>query len=478
MNRVRVRYAPSPTGHLHIGNARTALFNYLFAKHYNGDFILRIEDTDIERNVPGGEESQNYYLNWLGIIPDESPTNPNPKYAPYRQMERLELYLYYANLLIEQGDAYKCYCTPEELEADYELQRANGEAFTSYNRRCLHLDHELLSSYEAENRPFTIRVKVPDNENYPFDDMIRGHVEFESKDIGDWVLIKANGIPTYNFAVVIDDHTMEISHVFRGEEHLTNTPKQIMIYRMLGWETPLFGHMTLIVNEQHKKLSKRDNQIMQFMSQYKDAGYLPEAMFNFMSLLGWSPEGEKEIFTKEELINEFTETRLSKSPSMFDKVKLAWINNCYMKELNDDQIIALCKPFLAQAYDISNQSEQWVKEVIRLYHSRLSYGSEIVEQAEVFFKSQELSDEAKEVMLWETTAQLKPVFYQQLLAINEWNPDNIKNAMDTTKALTGIKGKALFMGLRVLITNITHGPDFVMTVYLLGKDKVLNQLLD
>jgi len=476
MNRVRVRYAPSPTGHLHIGNARTALFNYLFAKHYEGDFILRIEDTDIERNVPGGEESQNYYLNWLGIIPDESPQNPNPKYAPYRQMERLELYQKYAHQLIEQGDAYKCYCTTEELEADYELQRAAGEAFTSYNRRCLHLRPEEIAKYEAEGQPYTIRVKVPAEENYPFDDMIRGHVEFESKDIGDWVLVKANGIPTYNFAVVIDDHTMDITHVFRGEEHLTNTPKQIMIYRMLGWDTPKFGHMTLIVNEQHKKLSKRDNQIMQFMSQYKDAGYLPEAMFNFMSLLGWSPEAEREIFTKEELIKEFTETRLSKSPSMFDKVKLAWINNCYMKELSDEKVIDLCKPFLDKAYDLSNKDQEWIKEVIRLYHSRLSYGSEIVEQAEVFFKPQQLTDEAQDVLGWETTAQLKPVFFEKLSNITQWTPDAIKTAMDETKNQTGIKGKPLFMGLRVLITNITHGPDFVLTVYLLGKESVLHKL--
>ena len=303
MKKVRVRYAPSPTGHLHIGNARTALFNYLFAKHYNGDFVLRIEDTDIARNVEGGEASQIKYLNWLGIYPDESPQNPNPKYAPYRQMERLDIYKKYTDWLLEKGYAYKCFCTQEELDEEHARQEALGLA-PRYNRKCCNLTPEEIKEKEAQNIPYTIRIKVPDNETYEFDDMIRGKVSFESKDIGDWVLVKANGIPTYNYAVVIDDHCMDITHVFRGEEHLSNTPKQIMLYKMFGWDVPRFGHMTLIVNENHKKLSKRDANVLQFMSQYEQLGYLPEAMFNFMALLGWSPEGEQEIFSHDELIKE------------------------------------------------------------------------------------------------------------------------------------------------------------------------------
>lgn len=473
MTKVRVRYAPSPTGHLHIGNARTALFNYLFAKHYEGDFILRIEDTDIERNVEGGEESQLYYLNWLGIVPDESPQNPNPQYGPYRQMERLDLYQKYAQELLEKGYAYKCFCTSEELEDDYQKQKDAGYASTRYNRKCIHRSKEETTKLAEEGVPYTIRVRVPDQETYEFDDMIRGTVSFESKDIGDWVLIKANGIPTYNFAVVVDDHTMDITHVFRGEEHLSNTPKQMMIYRMLGWEIPSFGHMTLIVNEQHKKLSKRDNEIMQFMSQYKELGYLPEAMFNFMSLLGWSPEGEREIFSKEELIHEFTEKRLSKSPSMFDKNKLTWVNNRYMKEMALDDVVAYCKPFLQEAYDLSAKSDAWLHSLIGLYHEQLSYGAEIVELTRMFFVEDEISEEAKEVLAWETTPIVKEAFLKQLEMMEEWSVEAVKAAFEAVKKETGIKGKPLFMGLRVLTTRQTHGPDLVNSMFLVGKQTAL-----
>ena len=477
MKRVRVRYAPSPTGHLHIGNARTALFNYLFAKHYDGDFVLRIEDTDIERNVEGGEESQLYYLDWLGIVPDESPQNPNPKYAPYRQMERLDMYQEYVEILLEKGDAYKCFCTSEELEEDYQRQKDAGYASTRYNRKCCSLTKEEVEQYEKEGKPFTIRVKVPDHETYEFKDMIRGTVKFESKDIGDWVLIKANGIPTYNYAVVIDDHTMEITHVFRGEEHLSNTPKQMMIYNMLGWEYPEFAHMTLIVNEQHKKLSKRDNTIMQYLSQYKEHGYLPEAMFNFMALLGWSPEGEQEMFAKEELIKVFDERRLSKSPSMFDKNKLTWVNNRYIKEMPLEDVVTLAKPFLLGAYDCSEKSDQWIQELIGLYQEQLSYGAEIVPLTELFFAPYQIVDEAKEIAAEESTKLVSAEFLKLLENTEIWSPETVKNILNQTKENTGIKGKPLFMGLRVAITGEMHGPDFINTVYLLGKEIVKERLI-
>lgn len=476
MKKVRVRYAPSPTGHLHIGNARTALFNYLFAKHYNGDFILRIEDTDIERNVEGGEESQLYYLNWLGIIPDESPQNPNPKYAPYRQMERLDIYKEVVDKLLAEGHAYKCFCTPEELEADYQRQKDAGYSSTRYSGKCRHLSSDEVHAKEASNLPYVIRIRVPENETYEFDDLIRGHVKFESKDIGDWVLVKSNGIPTYNFAVVVDDHTMDITHVFRGEEHLSNTPKQMMIYRMLGWEIPTFAHMTLIVNEQHRKLSKRDNSIMQFMSQYKEKGYLPEAMFNFMALLGWSPEGEEEIFSADELIKIFDEKRLSKSPSMFDKKKLTWINNRYIKEMSVEDVAKLALPFLYQAYPNLDKDEQWLMELIRLYHDQLSYGEEIVSLSTLFFKDYELEAEAQEIFDSADTKTVATEFKNQINNLNEWTPENIKEALNNTKTVTGIKGKPLFMGLRVAITGQMHGPDLIHTIYLLGKDTVLKRI--
>ncbi len=476
MKKVRVRYAPSPTGHLHIGGARTALFNYLYAKHYDGDFVFRIEDTDIERNIEGGEASQLENLEWLGIIPDESPINPNPKYGPYRQMERLDIYQKHTDWLLEKGYAYKCFCTPEELEQEHQRQTDAGIA-PMYNRKCRHLTKEEIKAKEEAGMPYTIRIKVPENQIYEFDDMIRGHVSFESKDIGDWVLVKANGIPTYNYAVVIDDHSMDITHVFRGEEHLSNTPKQIMLYQMFGYDVPKFGHMTLIVNEERKKLSKRDESIMQFVSQYKEQGYLPDAMFNFMALLGWSPEGEEEIFTHDQLIKVFDEKRLSKSPSMFDQSKLKWVNNRYIKERSLEDIICLCRPFLEKKYDLTNKSSEWMNSLIALYHEQLSYGAEIVELVDMFFEdeitpNQEAIDFMKEERI-NTTLQ---VFKEKLLAIDNFTKENIQEAIKATQKEAGVKGKMLYMPIRIATTGFMHGPDLTSSILLIGKSTIIQRL--
>lgn len=474
MEKVRVRYAPSPTGHLHIGGARTALFNYLFAKHYNGDFIIRIEDTDIARNVEGGEQSQIEYLEWMGVVADESPSKPKA-FGPYRQMERLDIYQSYAQQLIQQGHAYRCFCSEEELEADYQRQKDAGVSATKYNRKCAYLSQHQVSENLEKRLPFTIRIHVPEEKTYEFDDIIRGHVSFDSKDIGDWVLVKANGIPTYNYAVVIDDHLMEISHVFRGEEHLSNTPKQLMLYDMFNWTPPAFGHMTLIVNEQRKKLSKRDETILQFMSQYKQLGYLPQAMMNFMALLGWSPEEEEEIFTKEQLIERFSEKRLSKSPSMFDPAKLKWINNRYIKQLDFDSYKAFVYPFLNQAYDLSDLTQDWIDKCLAIFQEQLSFGQEIVQLAALFFNEYNLEDQqAQEVFEQESTK----IVAKKLLEVlpEDYQVETIKEAMNQVKELTSIKGKSLFMGIRVAATGQCHGPDLISTLWLLGKDKVKDRL--
>ena len=479
MKNVRVRYAPSPTGFLHIGNARTALFDYLFAKHHDGTFVLRIEDTDVERNVEGGEESQLFYLNWLGIEPDESAQKPNPKYGPYRQTERLDIYKKYVDILLEKGYAYKCFCTQEEIEEDYNRQIESGVTATRYNRKCLTLSKEEIEAKEKAGVPYSIRLKVPSHKTYEFEDMIRGHVSFESKDIGDFVIVKSNGIPTYNFAVVIDDHLMEISHVFRGEEHISNTPKQLMIYEMFGWEPPVFGHMTIIVNENHKKLSKRDNSIMQFMSQYKEAGYLPEAMVNFLALLGWSPSGEEEIFSMEELIKEFDENRLSKSPSMFDKAKLTWVNNRYIKSLNDEELYNVCYPFLNEAYDLSTKDENKIKEIILSFHEEMSYGKEIVDLAKVYFEAPDLTsldEEASLIMNDESVNNTLKVFRQEIDNANNILKEDVKGIIKNTQVNANVKGKMLYMPLRIALTGAMHGPDFSSLIYLLGKEEIINRL--
>lgn len=477
---VRVRYAPSPTGHLHIGGARTALFNYLFARHHHGKFIVRIEDTDIERNVEGGEQSQLENLKWLGIEYDES-VDKDGGYGPYRQTERLHIYRQYTNELLEKGYAYKCFCTPEELEQEREAQKAAGIAAPQYSGKCRHLTPEQVQQLESEGKPYTIRLKVPEGKVYEFEDMVRGRVSFESKDIGDWVIVKANGIPTYNFAVVIDDHLMKITHVFRGEEHLSNTPKQLMVYEYFGWEPPKYAHLTLIVNENRKKLSKRDESIIQFVSQYKELGYLPEAMFNFFALLGWSPEGEEEIFTKEELIRMFDVSRLSKSPSMFDKQKLTWMNNQYIKKLDLDRLVELSLPHLIRAgrlpEQMTDEQKQWARDLIALYQEQMSYGAEIVELSELFFKQEiEYDEEAKAVLAGEQVPNVLKAFYEQMEQLATFDSDHIKAAIKAVQKETGQKGKNLFMPIRVAVTGQTHGPELPEVIRLLGKETVMSRL--
>ncbi|MFC4355406.1 glutamate--tRNA ligase [Chryseomicrobium palamuruense] len=474
---VRVRYAPSPTGQLHIGGARTALFNYLFARHHDGKFIVRIEDTDIERNIEGGELSQLENLRWLGIDYDES-VDIGGDYAPYRQMERLGIYIEHAEKMLAEGHAYKCFCSSEELEAERERQKDAGIAAPMYNGKCRNLSQEEVAAKEAAGEGFTIRMRVPADVTYTIEDMVRGTVTFESKDVGDWVLVKANGIPTYNYAVVLDDYFMKISHVLRGEEHLSNTPKQIMVFDAFGWEAPNYGHMTLIINESRKKLSKRDESIIQFITQYKNLGYLPEAMFNFFALLGWSPEGEEEIFSKKQLIELFDEKRLSKSPSMFDTNKLTWMNNQYMKKLSLEEVAEMAIPHLQKAdklpAELTAEQREWATQLVALYQEQMSFGAEIVELSELFFTDELTYDEeAQAVLNEEQVPAVMTAFKAQIEQMDTLEADAIKAAIKAVQKETGTKGKGLFMPIRVAATGQTHGPDLPNAIALLGKEKVL-----
>ncbi|WP_144526094.1 glutamate--tRNA ligase [Bacillus pumilus] len=478
-NEVRVRYAPSPTGHLHIGNARTALFNYLFARSQGGKFIIRIEDTDQKRNVEGGEESQLRHLQWLGIDWDES-IDKDGGYGPYRQSERNDIYKKYYDELLEKDLAYKCYCTAEELEEEREAQIARSE-MPRYSGKCSHLSKEEEDKLIAEGREPSIRFRVPKGEIIKFDDMVKGDISFETDGIGDFVIVKKDGTPTYNFAVAVDDHLMKMTHILRGEDHISNTPKQIMIFNAFGWDVPLFGHMTLIVNENRKKLSKRDESIIQFIEQYKNLGYLPEALFNFIALLGWSPVGEEELFTKEQFIGIFDVNRLSKSPALFDMHKLKWVNNQYVKALDLDQVVALTLPHLQKAGKVSEQlsdeENTWVRKLIALYHEQLSYGAEIVELTELFFKEQiEYNQEAKEVLAEEQVPEVMASFAGQLERLESFTPDEIKAAIKAVQKETGHKGKKLFMPIRVAVTGQTHGPELPQSIELLGKETVLNRI--
>jgi nondiscriminating glutamyl-tRNA synthetase len=476
---VRVRYAPSPTGHLHIGNARTALFNYLFARNQKGKFIIRIEDTDKKRNIEGGEESQLKYLKWLGIDWDES-IDVGGEYGPYRQSERNHIYKKYYEDLLERGLAYKCYCTEEELEKEREEQLARGE-MPRYSGKCRHLTDEERAKLEKEGREPSIRFKVPSGKVYKFNDMVKGEVAFESDGIGDFVIVKKDGTPTYNFAVAIDDHLMKITHVLRGDDHISNTPKQLMIYEAFDWEPPVFGHMTLIVNENRKKLSKRDETIIQFIEQYEELGYLPEAIFNFIALLGWSPVGEEEIFSKEEFIEMFDPDRLSKSPAVFDKQKLAWMNNQYMKKLDLDKVIELALPHLIKAgrlpENMTEEQKHWARRLISLYHEQMSYGAEIVELSELFFKEDiQYDEEAQAVLAEEQVPEVLKAFLAEIQQLENFAADEIKAAIKSVQKTTGQKGKKLFMPIRVATTGQTHGPELPLAIELLGKEKVVSRI--
>jgi nondiscriminating glutamyl-tRNA synthetase len=479
-NQVRVRYAPSPTGHLHIGNARTALFNYLFARHHNGSFIIRIEDTDVKRNVAGGEESQLKYLSWLGINWDES-VDVGGAYGPYRQMERLDIYARHTDDLLGRGLAYRCYCTEEELEKEREEQTNRGET-PKYSGKCRSLTPEQQQQLEREGRKASIRFKVPDGKTYMFNDIVKEDISFESDGIGDFVIVKKDGIPTYNYAVVVDDHLMEISHVLRGEDHVSNTPRQLMIYEAFGWQPPIFGHMTLIVNEQRKKLSKRDESIIQFIEQYDKLGYLPEAMFNFIALLGWSPEGESELYLREELIGIFDEGRLSRSPAVFDTEKLKHINNHYIKQADAERVTSLALPHLQQAgllpEQLSEAEAVWTKKLVALYQEQLNAASDIVQLADMFFRSdvEVHEEEAKAIMAEDYAKVVLRSFLNQVEQSADLQPETVQAMLKAVQKETGFKGKQLFMTTRIALTGQMHGRDLNHTIHLLGRDKVVARL--
>ncbi|CAM4477738.1 glutamate--tRNA ligase [Paenibacillus phoenicis] len=479
MAEVRVRYAPSPTGHLHIGNARTALFNYLFARHHGGKFIIRIEDTDVKRNVAGGEENQLTYLKWLGMEWDES-VDVGGNYGPYRQTERLDLYRPLVQDLLDRGLAYRCYCTEEELEKEREEQMARGET-PRYSGKCRHLTPEQLAAYDAEGRQYSIRFRVPEGRTFTFDDLVKGPISFESDVSGDFVIVKKDGIPTYNFAVVLDDHLMNITHVLRGEDHVSNTPRQLMIYDAFGWEPPVFGHMTLIVGENHKKLSKRDESVIQFIEQYDQLGYLPEAMFNFIALLGWSPEGEEEIFSKDELISIFDANRLSRSPAVFDTNKLAHLNNHYIKNADPKRIASLAIPHLQRAgrlpAELSPEQQAWAEALVALYQEQMTAASDIVELSELFFRSElSVDEEAAAVLAEPQVPSVLSTFLAKVEGLADFSVENIGAAIKEVQKETGSKGKGLFMPIRVALTGQMHGRDLNQTIFLLGRDKVVDRL--
>lgn len=489
-NDIRVRYAPSPTGHLHIGNARTALFNYLFARHYKGKFIIRIEDTDTKRNVADGERSQLDNLKWMGLDWDEGP-DVGGDYGPYRQSERKDIYQKYIDELLDKGLAFKSYVTEEQLQATREAQRAAHQAPHYVYEYAGMTDEEIKQSQaeaEAKGLKPVVRFRVPEGKTYEWDDIVKGHLSFESKTVGgDFVIQKRDGMPTYNFAVVIDDHLMKISHVFRGDDHVSNTPKQLMIYEALGWQAPKFGHMSLIINsETGKKLSKRDESILQFIEQYRDLGYLPEAMVNFIVLLGWSPVGEDEIFSLKQFIKMYDEKRLSKSPAAFDRKKLIWINNQYMKAVSADRVFDVAMPQLIEAGLIEKhapaQKMEWMRRCVELFKREISYAHEIIDYVNPFVNGPaEISDDAKKEMQDDDALTVLQEFRKRIAALDYMDATNVLAIIKGIQKDTGIRGRKLWMPIRIAVTHEMEGPELPESIELFGQEttlKHLDQMID
>ncbi|MDE6289346.1 MAG: glutamate--tRNA ligase, partial [Ureaplasma sp.] len=343
--KIRSRYAPSPTGYFHIGGARTAIFNYLFAKHNKGDFIVRIEDTDVERNVPGGIESQLNNLNWLGITPDESIMNPG-EYGPYIQSEKLSRYEELAEQLVKEGKAYYCFCSKEKLDAQRDEALKNHKT-PRYQRNCINLTEEEIKQNIENNIHYIIRLKINDNKMYSWYDTIRGKISVIGSSLTDPAILKSNRIAMYNFAVVVDDYDMKITHVLRGEEHISNTPYQLAIAEALRKDMSIkYGHLSVIVDETGKKLSKRNEALKQFIEDYQKIGCMPEALFNFLTLLGWSSVTNKEVLSSKEIIEEFNLDAISKAPAYFDEKKLSWISNEYFKKSSNEEYLNFVSKFV------------------------------------------------------------------------------------------------------------------------------------
>lgn len=468
----RVRFAPSPTGELHVGNARTALFNWMYARHHGGSFILRIEDTDESRSALSYQISLFDDLKWLGLDWDEGP-NKEGAYGPYRQSERLDIYKSHLQKLIDADLVYPCYCTEEELEEE----RQNlilSKRMPRYMGKCRNLSPDERKQREKEGKKPSYRFKI-----YPqtieFEDLIRGLMKFEADAIGDFIIVRSNGMPAYNFAVVIDDHLMNINHVIRGEDHLSNTALQIMLYRAFGFEPPTFAHHSLILGKDRAKLSKRHGSVS--IGEFRKQGILPEALVNYLGLLGSSFTDAREVLSREEMIAGFTLKRASRSGAIFDEEKLLWLNAIYIRNCKTEDLVARLTPFLEQSgFKKEIINSEGFKRIIDLVKTDLTTLADIENHISLFFDDKyELTDEAKKI-LEKDTAQNVVRTFAQYLAHNTEQQNLYAAAMKHTKEKTGAKGKELFMPIRAALTGKTHGPELDKVFIVLGTNSALKRL--
>ena len=483
---VRVRFAPSPTGFVHIGSLRTALYNFLYARKMQGNYVLRVEDTDRTRLVEGAVEGMLSAMNWAGVnhdegvmLSDDNKVVQNGDCGPYIQSERLDIYKEHIKTLIDKGDAYYCFCSRSRLDRIREQQKNEG-LDPKYDGHCRELSQEEIEDKLDKGEDYVIRMKLPENKSITFNDIVRGKVSIHTSDMDDQVLIKADGFPTYHFAVVVDDHMMDITHVIRGEEWLTSTPKHVLLYQMFGWKAPTFVHLPNILNADRKKLSKRQGDVA--VEDFRNKGYLPEALVNYIALVGWSPEDNKEIFSMPELIEAFSLERVSKSGGVFDTAKLNWVNSHYIKEADTQRLVDLASKFVIKEKLMSEQevkaNNEWLLLAMDTVKDRLDYLAQFPEEIKSFLNSAmpELEDDAREFMKLEHMMELADELEAKITAADTITPDFVSAMFKEIQKEKGIKGKNLFMGTRVIITGQNHGPDIPMVLSLLGKEKALSRI--
>lgn len=470
----RVRFAPSPTGFLHVGGLRTALYNYLLARKHGGTFILRIEDTDQSRKVEGAVENLIRTLAWAGIEYDEGPEKNGPA-APYVQSQRLALYKEHAERLIATDKAYYCFCTPERLQELREKQNALKVAST-YDKKCLEIPKDEASRRAHTGERCVVRMKVPSGGQVVFQDKIRGEISIAHEMIDDQVILKSDGYPTYHLAVVVDDHLMGVTHVIRGEEWLPSTPKHVLLYQYFGWDLPLFAHLPLLLNPDKSKLSKRQGDVA--VESYREQGYLPEAMVNFIALLGWNPGDDREIFSMDELIRDFSLERVGKSGAVFNVEKLQWLNAQHLRKQPDAVIFASVRASLDAAGLRSDAfSDAYLGGVVSAMRERMTFTKDIVEKSRYFFEAPKTYDEATRAKRWkpESAGYLKN-YIDEISTLSTFSKEDFDTALNRAAQRSGVGRGDLVHPVRLAVTGVGAGPGLFETLAVLGKDEAIKRL--
>ncbi len=470
MSEIKVRFAPSPTGFVHVGSLRTALYNYLFARHHGGRLVLRIEDTDRNRFVEGAVDNLIKTLEWAGLDYDEGPA-VGGDHGPYFQSERLRIYRELVRELVANGHAYPCFCTAERLEKLRSERIAGNAPPGMYDRKCAS-----IPAGEAETRmqeePHTIRMRVPEGGETVFTDLVREEVRFQNAVIDDQILLKSDGFPTYHLANVVDDHLMGITHVIRGEEWLPSTPKHVLLYDFFGWNKPQFAHLPLLLNPDRSKLSKRQGDVA--VEDYRKNGVLPQALLNFVALLGWSAgEDDKELFTMEEMIEAFGLDRVNKSGAVFDTDKLVWMNGVYIRNLPEDAYLQSALDWFSEN-DRPLEMNETTRQILLSVRERVNTFSELKEKTALFFEDKltYYSDDAVEWLERESSKTIFEILARELEKMPSVSLDDFKHLMKTVQQESGVKGKDLWMPVRAAITGMTEGPELPVVIQILGKDKV------